>query len=93
MAMFFCLATLSVSFPDRFSPVERTPSTHWIGDRVGPRAGLDNVEKRKSRPYRDSNSDPSAVQLVAGSHPASYTLVQKTLKRWTVSMTGRGRGT
>jgi hypothetical protein len=28
-------------------PRERTPSTHWIGGWVGPRAGLDNVEKRK----------------------------------------------
>jgi hypothetical protein len=26
---------------------ERTPGTRWIGNRVGPRAGLDDVEKRK----------------------------------------------
>jgi hypothetical protein len=32
---------------------------------VGPRAGLEALEKRKSRPYRDSNSDPSVVQPVA----------------------------
>jgi hypothetical protein len=25
----------------------KAPCTHWIGDRVDPRAGLDNVEKRK----------------------------------------------
>jgi hypothetical protein len=24
-----------------------TPGTHWIGDRVGPRAGLDDMEKGK----------------------------------------------
>jgi hypothetical protein len=24
-----------------------TPGTHWIGGLVGPRAGLDDVEKRK----------------------------------------------
>jgi hypothetical protein len=28
-------------------PGERAASTHWIGSWVGPRAGLDNVEKRK----------------------------------------------
>jgi hypothetical protein len=32
---------------------------------VDPRAGLDDVEKRKFLPYRDSNSDPSVVQPVA----------------------------
>jgi len=25
----------------------KAPGTHWIGDRVGPRAGLDAVAKRK----------------------------------------------
>jgi hypothetical protein len=30
-----------------FTPGERAPVTHWIGDWVGPRAGLDEVEKRK----------------------------------------------
>jgi hypothetical protein len=33
--------------PCRFTPGERAPGTHWIGDWVGPRAGLDDVEKRK----------------------------------------------
>jgi hypothetical protein len=32
----------SASRPGRF-----TPGTHWIGDWMGPRAGLDDVEKRK----------------------------------------------
>jgi hypothetical protein len=32
----------SASHLDRF-----TPGTHWIGGRVGPRARLDHVEKRK----------------------------------------------
>jgi hypothetical protein len=34
---------------------------------MGPRTGLDDMEKRreKSRPYRDSNSNLSAVQPVA----------------------------
>jgi hypothetical protein len=33
----------SASRPGRFTP----PDTHWIGGWVGPRAGLDDVEKRK----------------------------------------------
>jgi hypothetical protein len=45
------------------------PGTHWIRGRVGPRADLDNVEKRKFLNLRDSNSDPSVVQPV----PSRYT--------------------
>jgi hypothetical protein len=37
----------SPSRPSRFTPGERTPGTNWIGGWVGPRAGLDDVEKRK----------------------------------------------
>jgi hypothetical protein len=37
----------SASRPYRFTLGERAPSTHWIGGWVGPRAGLDAVEKRK----------------------------------------------
>jgi hypothetical protein len=37
-----------VSFtPLPLYPSERAPGTHWIGGWVGPRAGLDYVEKRK----------------------------------------------
>jgi hypothetical protein len=35
------------SRPGRFTPGERAPGTHWIGGWVKPRAGLDDVEKRK----------------------------------------------
>jgi hypothetical protein len=38
---------LSTSRPDRFTPLEITPGTHWIGGWVSPRVGLDDVEKRK----------------------------------------------
>jgi hypothetical protein len=38
---------LSASHPGCFTRGERTPGTHWIGGWVDPRAGLDNVEKRK----------------------------------------------
>jgi hypothetical protein len=37
----------SASRPDRFTPGERAPGTHWIGGWVNPRPGLDDVEKRK----------------------------------------------
>jgi hypothetical protein len=37
-------------------PRERAPGTHWIGGRVGPRAVLDAVVKRKiPSPRRESN--------------------------------------
>jgi hypothetical protein len=48
-----------------FTPREGVPGTHWIGDWVGPRAGLDDAEKRKFLIYRDSNSEPYVVQPVA----------------------------
>jgi hypothetical protein len=38
---------LSASRPCRFSPVEKSTGTNWIGGWVGLRAGLDNMENRK----------------------------------------------
>jgi hypothetical protein len=35
----------SASRPDRFTPGERAPGTHWIGGWVDPRAGLDDMQK------------------------------------------------
>jgi hypothetical protein len=49
----------------RFTPGERGSVTHWTRGWVGPRTGLDNVQRRKILPYRDLNSDLSAVQPVA----------------------------
>jgi hypothetical protein len=37
----------SASRPCRFTPGETAPSTHWIGGRVEPRAGLGDMEKLK----------------------------------------------
>jgi len=37
----------SVSCPGHFTLRERVPGTYWIGGRVGPRAILDAVMKRK----------------------------------------------
>jgi hypothetical protein len=38
----------STSRPGRFTPGGIDPDTRWIGGLVGPRAGLDAVEKRKA---------------------------------------------
>jgi hypothetical protein len=35
----------SASRPGWFTPEEGAPGTHWRGGWVGPRAGLDDVEK------------------------------------------------
>jgi hypothetical protein len=42
----------SASRPGRFTPRERAPSNQWIGDWMGPRTGLDDVEKRKILPLQ-----------------------------------------
>jgi hypothetical protein len=46
----------------RFTLGERTPSTHWTGDWVGPRAGLDTEARGKIIcPCRGSNLDGPLV--------------------------------
>jgi hypothetical protein len=40
------------------------PGTHWTGGSVGPKTGLDDVEKILD-PTGTRNSDPSVVQPVA----------------------------
>jgi hypothetical protein len=37
----------SASHPNRFTPKERAPGTHWIGGQVGPRTSLDDKERRE----------------------------------------------
>jgi hypothetical protein len=37
----------SVSRPGLFTPGEIAPGTHWKGGWMGPRTGLDDVERRK----------------------------------------------
>jgi hypothetical protein len=39
----------------RFTPLDKDSATHWIGGWLGPRAGLDAVEKRKILHCRESN--------------------------------------
>jgi hypothetical protein len=38
---------LSASHPGRSTPEEKASGTHWMGSWVSPRAGLNDVEKRK----------------------------------------------
>jgi hypothetical protein len=49
----------------RHAPAALPPDTHSIGGWVGPRAGLDDVEKVKFFNLPDSNSEPSVIQSVA----------------------------
>jgi hypothetical protein len=64
----------SASRSSRFNHRERTPGTHWIGDWVGPRAGLDTVVKRKIPcPCRDTN--PPIIQPVAQRYTAELSHV------------------
>jgi hypothetical protein len=46
------------------SPPRRGPSIHWIGGWVGPRAGLDAVEKKK-KSLATAGNRTTAVQPVA----------------------------
>jgi hypothetical protein len=65
--IFFTLALASVEWsasrPGRFTPGERAPGTHWIGDWVDPRIGLDDMEKRKFL-------TPLGLKLQPLGHPA-----------------------
>jgi hypothetical protein len=66
----------SASRPDRFTPRERAPGTHWIGGWVGPRAVLDAVMKRKIPSSRwESNPGTPIFQPVAQRYPGSLNRV------------------
>jgi hypothetical protein len=63
-----------VSFTTRpLYPGERAPGIHWIGVWVDPRAGLDDVEKRKFLTLPGLKLDPSVVQPVVCRYTA-YTI-------------------
>jgi hypothetical protein len=63
--VFFALRT------GRFNLVEIDPGTHWIGSWVGPRAGLDTVEKRTI--LTSAENQTPAVEPVAR-NPSLYRL-------------------
>jgi hypothetical protein len=57
--------------PAALYPGERTPSTHWIGGWVGPRAGLVTGARRKILyPCRGLNLDSPIVQPVVRHYTA-----------------------
>jgi hypothetical protein len=57
----------SASCAPHFILRERATGTYRIGGWMGPRAGLDAVEKRKNTcPYRELNPSFSTVQLIPG---------------------------
>jgi hypothetical protein len=55
----------SASRPGRFTSGEIAPGTHWIGGWVDPKAGLDNMEKRKFLNLPWIELQPLVVQPVA----------------------------
>jgi hypothetical protein len=61
--------------PQPLNPWEKSSGTRWIGGWLGPRAVLDDLEKRKFLTLQDSNSDPSVVQPVAVSTTLSRLLL------------------
>jgi hypothetical protein len=75
---------LSASRHDRFTPGGRAPGIHCIGGWVGPRAGLDNVEKRKmSYPCWESNCPRPAcsLSLYRLSFPGSGMMIVAKIRR------------
>jgi hypothetical protein len=55
----------SASRSGRYTPGEKKTCAHWTGGWVGPRAGLDDVEKRKYLTIPGLELRHSAVQPVA----------------------------
>jgi hypothetical protein len=56
----------SASRPDRLTPRERNPGTHWAGGWVGSRAFLDAVVKRRiTSPPPELNPRTPTIQPVA----------------------------
>jgi hypothetical protein len=81
----------SASLPGRFTPGERAPGTRCIGCWMGPRAGLNHMEKRKFLTLLGLELDSSVVQPIASRYtdcaiPASSAfVVENTVNRakWT----------
>jgi hypothetical protein len=74
----------SASGSGRFTPGERDPGSQWVGGWVDPRAGLDDVEKRKFLTLPGLVLRPSAVQPVASrctdyAMPAPHTAHMKAI--------------
>jgi hypothetical protein len=52
----------SASRPGRYNPGERAPYTHCVGRWVGPKASLDDVEKRR---FLNLWEPPTLIQALA----------------------------
>jgi hypothetical protein len=68
-----------------FTPWPLYPHYPLLGDRVGPRISLDDMERRKSYVYQDSNSDPLAVLPVASRCTDWAVVASNKLQYWTKS--------
>jgi hypothetical protein len=67
--------------PRPLYPGERAHVARWIGGWVGPKAGLDDVERRKTFPLPGlRNSDPSAVHPEASRYTDCATPAAETLE-------------
>jgi hypothetical protein len=52
----------SASRPCRFTQDELAPGTHWIGGWLGPRTGLEAMEKKEiTWPCQESNHDSKII--------------------------------
>jgi hypothetical protein len=60
----------SASRPGRFTPREKAPGTHWIGDWVDPRAGLDDMDPTGTRTPTPWSSSPVASHYTDYAIPA-----------------------
>jgi hypothetical protein len=60
----------SASRPCRFTAADRGPGSHWIGGWLGPRSGLDTVDKRTCLRWESNPGCPAAsiVELFSDLH-------------------------
>jgi hypothetical protein len=80
----------SASRTGDFIPRERTPDAHWIGGWLGPRAGLNAVEREKfPSPHRESNTNPDhparSQSLYRLSYLSSRTFVRHVLYLYVIA--------
>jgi hypothetical protein len=75
----------SALHPGRFTLGERALSTHWRGGFVEPRAGLDDVEKRKFLTLPEVELRPSVVQRVASRY-TDYAILIAIIVQYIVIM-------
>jgi hypothetical protein len=73
----------SASYPGRYTPEERASGTHWIGGWVGPRAGVDDVEKRKfltllGLEFRPLGHPTRSQSLYRRRYPTSFCVIQNS---------------